>query len=68
MQDGSGAANSAGESPDADADPPSAEKLSVPEPADVGTDKTLEGVVQVCTFQQLTQVLRTISQATASRR
>lgn len=66
MQDGSGAANSAGESPDTDADAPAAEKPSVPEPADVGTDKTLEGVVQVCTFQQDTLALRTTSQATAS--
>ena len=53
-QDGSGAANSARESPDADADgaAPAPEKASAPEPADAGTDKTLEGVVQVCSLQQ----------------
>ena len=53
-QDGSGAANSAKETPDADVDgaATAAERPSVPEPADVGTDKTLEGVVQVRAAQQ----------------
>ena len=53
MQDGSGAATSARDSPDADGDGGAApaEKPSAPEPADAGTDKTLEGVVQVCPAQ-----------------
>ena len=53
MQDGSGAANSARESPGAETNgaAAAAEKPSTPEPAGVGTDKTLEGVVQVRTSQ-----------------
>ena len=51
FQDGSGAANSAGESPTPDADgAASQEKASTPEPPGAGTDMTLEGVVQVCTL------------------
>ena len=70
MQDGSGAANSARESPDADADGAAvaAEKPSAPEPAGVGTDKTLEGVVQVRASQCTCQPWRTGPLSTLSRR
>ena len=54
FQDGSGAANSAGESPTPDPDGAAApEKASTPEPPGAGTDMTLEGVVQVCTLYDI---------------
>ena len=48
MQEGSGAQTGASEAPDLEAEGIAASaKTSSPEPSDGGTDKTLEGVVQV---------------------
>ena len=48
MQEGSGAPNGADEAPDNEGEGAAASaKASSPDPPDGGTDKTLEGVVQV---------------------